>query len=306
MFVYLFVFFFLFSVHSLMRLLYLFILIVVVIAKQQSSRYQYNELNSINICPFDQDFSPALFPDSSVLLDNHQKKSKKVKKKLATSFTTKTTTVTATNIATKKSKKHLVSFEEWQKKQGEQDERTYHKRKGDVGNAKKKQQQQQIIDSLDGGFGDDFGAMFEGFLKSQKKDDVASNVNIIEPITTERQRPQLKDNSIKSLKERFNYASNDCAATVRKANKEAKGANNILYESKDQYMINKCSADKFVIINLCEPIRVDTIVMANFEFFSSTFKDFRVYVADRYPSNDWQLLGQWRARNTRDLQVSDR
>ncbi|KAI8889760.1 hypothetical protein K501DRAFT_170253 [Backusella circina FSU 941] len=145
--------------------------------------------------------------------------------------------------------------------------------------------------------------MFEGFLKSQKKDDIASDVNIIEPITTERQRRQQKDTSIKSLKERFNYASNDCAATVRKANKEGKGANSILYESKDQYMINKCNADKFVIINLCEPIRVDTIVMANFEFFSSTFKDFRVYVADRYPSNDWQLLGQWQARNTRDLQV---
>jgi hypothetical protein len=76
-----------------------------------------------------------------------------------------------------------------------------------------------------------------------------------------------------------------------------------LFESKDQYLLNKCSADKFVIINLCEEILIDTIVLANFEFFSSTFKDFRVYVANTYPTKDWQLLGQWQAKNTRDLQV---
>ncbi|CAO3587385.1 unnamed protein product [Absidia cylindrospora] len=108
---------------------------------------------------------------------------------------------------------------------------------------------------------------------------------------------------LKSLKERFNYAWTICAATVRDVNKEARGAQSILFESKDQYLLNKCSADKFVIINLCEEILIDTIVLANFEFFSSTFKDFRVYVANTYPTKEWQLLGQWQARNTRDLQV---
>jgi hypothetical protein len=110
-------------------------------------------------------------------------------------------------------------------------------------------------------------------------------------------------NPLKKLKELYNYASIDCAATVLQANKGAKNPQSILYESKDQYMLNKCSSDKFVIVDLCESILIDKFVLANYEFFSSTFKDFRVYVADRYPPKEWRLLGQWQARNTRDLQV---
>ncbi|KAI9248786.1 UNC-like C-terminal-domain-containing protein [Phascolomyces articulosus] len=177
-----------------------------------------------------------------------------------------------------------------------------------------------MIDSVDGGFADDFGAMFE-VGQGPPAANVYDEDEYIEPsrgspaasatanIPNQQQHQQKSKSSkinnvpIKSLKERFNYASIDCAATVRAANKEAKGAQSILYESKDQYLLNKCSANKYVIINLCEPVLIDTIVMANFEFFSSTFSEFRVYVADRYPTNDWKLLGQWQARNTRDLQV---
>ncbi|OAD69833.1 hypothetical protein PHYBLDRAFT_135489 [Phycomyces blakesleeanus NRRL 1555(-)] len=188
-----------------------------------------------------------------------------------------------------------------------------------------------MIDSIDGGLEGDLGAMFEGLMGITRKtapDNVYEEGAYIEPkksasgsasalassspsplvshsANTDKKVPPkpFKPLPVKALKERFNYASTDCAATVRSANKEAKGANSILYESKDQYLLNKCSANKFVIINLCESILVDTIVLANFEFFSSTFKDFRVYVADRYPTKDWKLLGQWQARNTRDLQV---
>ncbi|KAF1800451.1 UNC-like C-terminal-domain-containing protein [Mucor lusitanicus] len=170
-----------------------------------------------------------------------------------------------------------------------------------------------MVDSIDGGFADDFGSMFEDLLggvggKDKKKPNVYAEGEYIAPSQSasdskNKKKQQFADVRMKSLKERFNYASTDCAATVRKVNKQAKGAQSILYESKDQYLLNKCSADKFVIINLCEEIVVDTIVMANFEFFSSTFKDFRVYASSKYPTNDWRLLGQWQARNTRDLQV---
>ncbi|KAI8150382.1 UNC-like C-terminal-domain-containing protein [Fennellomyces sp. T-0311] len=162
----------------------------------------------------------------------------------------------------------------------------------------------QMIDSVDGGFADDFGSMFE-VGQSPPHANVYDEDEYIEPSRSKPPKEQklIVEVPIKSLKERFNYASIDCAATVRAANKEAKGAQSILYESKDQYMLNKCSAEKFVVINLCEAVLIDTIVMANFEFFSSTFSEFRVYVADRYPTKDWRLLGQWQARNTRDLQV---
>lgn len=110
----------------------------------------------------------------------------------------------------------------------------------------------------------------------------------------------------KTSKERFNYASFDCAAAVLKSNPEAKGSSAILDENRDRYMLNKCAANnKFVIIEMCEDILVDTVVLANFEFFSSTFKEFRISVTDRYPIHErgWKTIGTYMGNNTRTLQV---
>ncbi|KAL7271840.1 hypothetical protein RUND412_005380 [Rhizina undulata] len=110
----------------------------------------------------------------------------------------------------------------------------------------------------------------------------------------------------KTCKERFNYASFDCAATVHKTNPESKGATSILVENKDSYMLNKCAAEqKFVIVELCEDILVDTVVLASYEFFSSIFRSFRVSVSDRYPikPNGWKQLGVFEAKNTRGVQA---
>lgn len=110
----------------------------------------------------------------------------------------------------------------------------------------------------------------------------------------------------KTCKERTNYASFDCAATVLKSNKEAKSATSVLIESKDSYMLNKCSADnKFFIVELCNDIQIDTVVLANYEFFSSGFRHFRLSVSDRYPvkMEKWKNLGTFEARNTREIQA---
>lgn len=107
-------------------------------------------------------------------------------------------------------------------------------------------------------------------------------------------------------KERFNYASFDCAANVLKTNPQAKGAYAVLGENKDSYMLNECSAEnKFLILELCNDIQIDTIVLANFEFFSSTFRNFRVSVSDRYPVkvDKWKILGTFEARNSREIQA---
>ncbi|CAG8699577.1 6145_t:CDS:1, partial [Acaulospora morrowiae] len=61
---------------------------------------------------------------------------------------------------------------------------------------------------------------------------------------------QYESPDISKLKERFNFASFDCGAIVLKTNKEAKGATAILSESKDTYVLNKCSATKFVELEL--------------------------------------------------------
>lgn len=115
----------------------------------------------------------------------------------------------------------------------------------------------------------------------------------------------LSKDAGKTCKERFNYASFDCAATVLKTNKQAKSSTSVLVENKDSYMLNECSADnKFIIVELCDDILVDTIVLANYEFFSSMFRHFRVSVSDRYPvkMERWRTLGTFEARNTRDIQ----
>ncbi|KAJ5287177.1 hypothetical protein N7478_002863 [Penicillium angulare] len=109
-----------------------------------------------------------------------------------------------------------------------------------------------------------------------------------------------------TCKERFNYASFDCAATVLKTNRECKGSSSVLVENKDSYMLNECRAqNKFLILELCDDILVDTVVLANYEFFSSIFHTFRVSVSDRYPAkpDQWKELGVYEGRNTREVQA---
>jgi hypothetical protein len=54
-----------------------------------------------------------------------------------------------------------------------------------------------------------------------------------------------------------------------------------------------------------EDIWIDTLVLANYEFFSSMIRTFRVSVSDRYPvkMEKWKDLGIYEARNSRDIQA---
>ncbi|KAI5298268.1 ATP-dependent DNA/RNA helicase, partial [Ascosphaera pollenicola] len=109
-----------------------------------------------------------------------------------------------------------------------------------------------------------------------------------------------------TCKERSNYASFDCAATVLKTNRECSGSSAVLVENKDSYMLNECRAqNKFIILELCDDILIDTIVLANFEFFSSRFKTIKVSVSDIYPpkTDKWKELGVFEALNTREIQA---
>lgn len=109
----------------------------------------------------------------------------------------------------------------------------------------------------------------------------------------------------KTCKERFSYSSFDGGATVLKTSPGAQNSKAILVENKDSYMLFTCSQEnKFVIVELSEDILVDTVVLANFEFFSSMIRSFRVSVSDKYPvkMEKWKDLGTFQARNSRDIQ----
>lgn len=110
----------------------------------------------------------------------------------------------------------------------------------------------------------------------------------------------------KTCKERFNFASLDAGGQIMKTNPEAKSASSLLKEDRDVYMLNSCQAkNKFLIVELSESILVETVAIANFEFFSSTFRQFHVSVSDRYPVklDRWVDLGTFEARNSRDIQA---
>lgn len=129
------------------------------------------------------------------------------------------------------------------------------------------------------------------------------NTTIHKNSTTSSTNITLVEADGKVYKDKFNFASVDCAATIVKTNAKAKGASAILKENKDSYLLNECSVpNKYVIIELCQDILVDLVVIGNFEFFSSMFKDIRVSVSDRFPSQAWKELGQFTAENIRDVQ----
>jgi len=211
----------------------------------------------------------------------------------------------------------FLSFEEWKRqnlaKSGQSEQIGKNSQNDDVEPRRKPVPASDALDSLgdDAEIDLDFGGFAAGrpdvaapsrSTKSNLHGEGAYREEATAPVTSE---SGSKDAGT-TCKERFNYASFDCAATVLKTNPEAKEASTVLSENKDSYMLNECSADnKFLILELCDDISIDTIVLANFEFFSSIFRTFRVSVSDRYPlkAEKWKTLGTFEARNSREVQA---
>ena len=172
--------------------------------------------------------------------------------------------------------------------------------------------QVEVVD--EGHSGDPRGAPDASNENDKKSDEVDAGPSD-EPPRSPKSVTQATDSSSKlaALKHRWNFASLDCAAVVHRTNPSAKFASAILSEKKDRYMLSPCPSrssskkgeGQFVIVELCDDIMVDTIVLANYEFFSSMFKKFRVRVASQLKGrdDDWVDLGSFRARNMRGLQV---
>ena len=73
------------------------------------------------------------------------------------------------------------------------------------------------------------------------------------------------------LKDRFNYLTSDVGAQVLATSEGTKGAGNILDGDRDRYMMAKRDVKKkWVTLALIEDILLDTVVLANFEYYSSS------------------------------------
>lgn len=102
----------------------------------------------------------------------------------------------------------------------------------------------------------------------------------------------------------YNYASAAKGAKVVAQNKEAKGASNILGKDHDKYLINPCSVSgKFVVVELAEETLVDSVKIANFEHYSSNFKEFELLGSLTYPTDTWSSLGKFVAANVKHAQT---
>ncbi|XP_014472416.1 PREDICTED: SUN domain-containing ossification factor isoform X2 [Dinoponera quadriceps] len=117
------------------------------------------------------------------------------------------------------------------------------------------------------------------------------------------QTPGGPGRSVSGMKVRSkNYASPDCGAKIVAVNPEARGAKNVLVSTRDEYMLNACTSRVWFVVELCEAIQAKKIELANFELFSSSPKDFSVYVSDRFPTRDWSPVGQFTAKDVKDVQ----
>ncbi|KAI3415417.1 hypothetical protein GPALN_005024 [Globodera pallida] len=102
-----------------------------------------------------------------------------------------------------------------------------------------------------------------------------------------------------------NYASKDCGAKVLYSNAEAENRGAILNDpERDDYMRNPCerAQDKFLIIELCETIQPTALEIANFELFSSSPRQFRLWGSERYPTQEWAFIGEFEALDNREVQ----
>ena len=103
-----------------------------------------------------------------------------------------------------------------------------------------------------------------------------------------------------------NYASRECGAKVIEANTESENRGAVLNDKeKDEYMRNPCvnAKEKFLVIELCETIQPTSIELANYEYFSSSPKSFRILASERQPPLEWTPLGEFEAADTRDVQT---
>ena len=179
----------------------------------------------------------------------------------------------------------LVSFEEWKERQ----ERTLRERQGNEGKdgAAKTKKPATPSNTL---AEPPEGEIEHEDIHNQDKQPLAAPAHFRVPIT-----------------DRFNFASSDCSARVHYAHNSARSVSSLLSSKKDRYMLSPCNTpeNKYIVVELCDFIRIDTVQLANFEFFSGVFKDFTIHVAPAYDENleNWTFAGIYRARNIRGIQV---
>ncbi|TQS38839.1 hypothetical protein Golomagni_00647 [Golovinomyces magnicellulatus] len=205
----------------------------------------------------------------------------------------------------------FLSFEEWKKQTLEKAEQKEHnngqRKLADSRNREFESFQKNKDHSADDGTIEMQSSTPKSAAKKTETGQEKTNSNEPKVLHIEEKRESYRSKDAgKTCKERLSYASFDAGATVLKTHPGAKNAKNVLTENKDSYMLTECSVEnKFLIIELSEDIWIDTVVLANYEFFSSMIRTFRISVSDRFPvkTEKWKEVGTFEARNSREIQA---
>jgi hypothetical protein len=116
------------------------------------------------------------------------------------------------------------------------------------------------------------------------------------PDKEEDELSDLQSSSKKNDKKRFvNFASISAGAVVLESSEKSSGFNNLLNDDKDKYGISPCSEKKWVVVGLSEDIMVRSVVVANYEKYTSYLQDFQVLGSSTYPVSEWLDLGSYSA-----------
>jgi hypothetical protein len=90
------------------------------------------------------------------------------------------------------------------------------------------------------------------------------------------------------------------AENVLASSDSMKGASNILNADRDRYMMTESQVKKkWVALSLIESMLLDTLVLANFEYYSCSPRRFQLLGSLEYPTKRWALLGDFEANDTR-------
>ena len=110
---------------------------------------------------------------------------------------------------------------------------------------------------------------------------------------------------------KYNYASPDCSARIHSSSPQTQHASSLLHKSRDRYMLTPCKADQhWVVVELCDEIRIEAIELSVWEFFSGIVRDVKVSVgredmeSDTDSESAWQEVGAFVGKNVRGAQVS--
>ena len=130
------------------------------------------------------------------------------------------------------------------------------------------------------------------------------------PQTTE-QTSTPQPFSTPQVHNKYNYASPDCSARIHSSSSQTQHASSLLHKSRDRYMLTPCKADQhWVVVELCDEIRIEAIELSVWEFFSGIVRDVKVSVggedmeSDADSDSTWQEVGAFAGKNVRGAQVS--